>query len=71
MMLADQLRKAIADSEQSLYAIAKGAGLNYGLLWRFKIGERDMRLESAGKVADFLGLELRPARQSKKARGKA
>ncbi|MGA2068763.1 MAG: helix-turn-helix transcriptional regulator [Thermoguttaceae bacterium] len=67
MALADQLRKAIERSSLTLYAVAKGSGLAYAVVHYFARGERTLTIDSAGKIADFLGLELAP-KQSKKAK---
>jgi len=56
--LGDQLRKLMKDSGLALYAIAKGSGVSYQVVYRFYHGKRDLRLATAGKVAKFLGLQL-------------
>jgi hypothetical protein len=56
--LTQALRQAIQDSEQSLYAVAKGSDVDYATLTRFLSGERDMRLGNASKVAEYLGFHL-------------
>ena len=66
MTLNDQLRKAIRQSGQSLYAIAKGTGVHYGVIYRFAVGQRDIYLQTASKVADYLELELTKARKRRK-----
>jgi hypothetical protein len=58
--LARQLQAAIAATEQSLYAIAQASGVAAPVLQRFVNGERGITLETAGKVADYLGLALLP-----------
>jgi plasmid maintenance system antidote protein VapI len=63
MTLQNQFKKAVEDSGLSLYAIAKGAGIAYPVLYRFVNGERDLTLETATKLADFFGMKLtRPKR---------
>jgi plasmid maintenance system antidote protein VapI len=54
------LRDAMVRHEQSLYGIAKSSGVEYSALLRFRAGERGLTLETAAKLADYLGLELRP-----------
>ena len=51
----DKIRKAILDSGQSLYAIAKGAGVPYAAVHTFVNG-KGIRLATASKVARHLGL---------------
>ncbi len=63
--MTDQLKRAVADSGQTLYRVAKGSGVDYSALLRFVSGERGLTLESADKVAAYLGLELRPKRRRK------
>ena len=62
-MLADDLRRAIADSGLTPYAIAKQAEIRPEVVTRFVNGERDLYLETAGKIAAVLGLALRPVRE--------
>lgn len=69
MTLQGDLRKAVQDSELTLYAIAKGSGIAYSVLYRFVSGERDLTLETATKLADFFGMRLtRPKRPKEKER---
>jgi len=66
--LAEQLRRAIEDSGHTLYRICKATGTQYGVLWRFKVGRSDLRLETASRVADFLGLRLVKADKQERAK---
>ena len=52
------LQQAITDSGLTHYAIAKAAGVDIASIDRFMTGERDLRLLTAGKIADALGYEL-------------
>lgn len=58
--LAHQLRAAIAATGQSLYAVAQGSGVAAPVLQRFVNGERGITLETAGRIAAYLGLALLP-----------
>ncbi len=58
--IADTLRTAIAESGETVYAIAKGTGIAQPVLWRFMAGERDLTLRTADKLLDYFGLEIRP-----------
>jgi transcriptional regulator with XRE-family HTH domain len=60
--LARQLQAAIAATGQSLYAIAQASGVAAPVLQRFVNGERGITLETAGKLAAYLGLALMPDR---------
>ena len=54
----DQLRKAIEKRDESYYALAKRSGVDAVVISRFVCGERDLRLDTAAKLAAALGLEL-------------
>jgi plasmid maintenance system antidote protein VapI len=56
--IIDQLQKAIADSKQTEYAIAKGSGVSQSIVNRFISGERGISLETAGKLCRYLELDL-------------
>ena len=58
--LARQLQAALAATGQSLYAIAQASGVAAPVLQRFVNGERGITLETAGKLAAYLGLALLP-----------
>jgi hypothetical protein len=60
--LARQLQAAISATGKSLYAVAQGSGVSAPILQRFVNGQRGITLETAGKLAAYLGLELLPAR---------
>ena len=47
----------------SAHAIARGAGIDVASLLRFMNRQRTLTLPSAGRLAAFLGLELRPTRK--------
>jgi plasmid maintenance system antidote protein VapI len=57
-MLADQLREAIENSGRSINSIALAAGVPQPVLQRFMSGERDIRLETADKIADYFEMRL-------------
>lgn len=59
--LAEQLRRAWRESGLSRYMLAKRSGVGYSIIHRFAAGERDLKLQTASKLCDVLGLELRPA----------
>ncbi len=58
--LATQLQAAIAATGESLYAIAQASGVAAPVVQRFVNGERGITLETAGKLAAYLGLALLP-----------
>jgi hypothetical protein len=61
--LVEALRQAIADSGMTHYGLwkasgGKESGVGVTMISRFMAGERDLRLESAAKLAAVLNLEL-------------
>lgn len=56
------LLKAIQDSGQTLYRIAKDTGVDKSALGRFVAGKQTIRLNVADKLAAHLGLTLRKER---------
>jgi transcriptional regulator with XRE-family HTH domain len=54
----DQLQRAIKDSGETEYAIAKGSGVSQSGLNRFVNGERSISLETAAKLCEYLKLHL-------------
>lgn len=59
--LADTLRAAIRKSGMSANALADETGVPQPTITRFLAGA-DMKLETASKIAAYLGLELKPKR---------
>jgi hypothetical protein len=68
--LSDSLRRAVNESNVTRYAIAKGAGLPYAVVHYFANGERDLKLSSADKLADYFGLVLTDATKRPKPKRK-
>lgn len=56
---SEVLKKAIKDSEHSIYRIAKDAGIGYSSMHRFAHGERSVSLEAFDRLCRALGLELK------------
>ena len=56
--LGDALKRAITKSGLTHYAIGKLAACNPSQVDRFISGERDLGLETAGRIAAALGLHL-------------
>jgi transcriptional regulator with XRE-family HTH domain len=60
--LAEQLRAMIQQSGMSTRAVAAAVGMPQPVLQRFVAGDREnIRLDTADKLAEFFGVELRPA----------
>jgi hypothetical protein len=59
--LSQALRDALRASDKSMYLIAKDAGVSQIVLSRFVSGERDIRMATADKLAEVLGLKLAKA----------
>ena len=56
--LPEALRLAIIDSGKSSYELRQETGVNHGVILRFLSGERDIRLETAEKLALAVGLSF-------------
>ncbi len=56
--LVFQIREAIRASGRSLRDLENATGISRGQLSRFLRGQRDLTLETAGKLFDALGLEV-------------
>jgi hypothetical protein len=65
--LSQQLKAAIESCGQTLYAISQASGVSAPVLQRFMNGERGITLETAGKLAVYLGLSLLPDPAKKRA----
>jgi len=61
-----QLKAAIETSELTLNAIAVGSKVAYPVVFHFARGQRDIRLETAARLAEFLGLELATKKRSRR-----
>jgi hypothetical protein len=66
-MIIDELKRAIRDSGDTIYAVAKGSGVAFPVVSRFMHGERDIRLETADRLCAHLGLRLTANKPAKKA----
>ncbi len=64
--IESQLRQAILESEMSRNEISRRSGVDRAQLCYFVQGKRTLTLRSAEKIAEALGLELRPTKRSKK-----
>ena len=56
--LTDQLLEAIENSGKSINSIAIAADVPQPVLQRFASGERDIRLDTAAKLAAYFGMKL-------------
>jgi len=66
--LSDALRKAIKQSGRSLYRLSQEALIAYPVLWRFQNGKGDLRLKTADRITDLLGLRLTKADKRERAK---
>jgi len=60
------LKKAIRDSGLPDIRLGELAGVNRQSIARFMRGETSLYLDAASKLAEFLGLELKPKGKAKK-----
>jgi len=65
--LPDGLRQALNNAGKSSYELKEETGVNHGVILRFLKGERDIRLETAEKLAAAVGLTVNvpPAKKKK------
>jgi plasmid maintenance system antidote protein VapI len=56
--LVEELRKAFSQCGETEYRVAKESGVPQPVLNRFLRGERGISLETAAKLAAYLGLHL-------------
>lgn len=59
--LSQALRDALRASDKSMYQIAQDAGVSQIVVSRFLSGQRDIRMATADKLAEALGLEIAKA----------
>ena len=64
--ISEQLRRAILKTGESYYALAHRTGVDAVVISRFVNDERDLRLETAAKLAAGLGLELLQGKRAAK-----
>jgi hypothetical protein len=62
-VLTGPLQRAIRESGESIYMLAQRTGIARMSLARFATGERSLRLDKAGKLTAYFGLQLRPAKR--------
>jgi hypothetical protein len=58
--VSGRLRRAVRQSGQTLYRVAKGAGLSYAALHRFVAGRTGLALDSVDRLCAYLKLQLTP-----------
>jgi hypothetical protein len=65
MSLTEQLRQAIDESGLSLYVVAKATGAPYAAIHGFAKSGRNIKLETADKLAELFGMKLTAPKQPK------
>ena len=66
--IANALRAAIETSGKSANQIGLEAGVSHAVILRFVSNERDLRLETADKIATVVGLSVASPSPSRKAK---
>ena len=56
--LSESLKGAIQQSDMTVYQICKRAGISQIMVSRFLSGERDIRMATADRLANVLGLKV-------------
>lgn len=64
--MANCLRQAVADAGLSMLQVSKRAGIPYKCAHAFIVGYGDVMLATASKIADVVGLELRPVKPKRR-----
>jgi hypothetical protein len=59
MNMSTALLQAIERDKRSQPALAEAAGIDKAALYRFIVGERSLRLPSADRLCEAMGLECR------------
>ena len=68
-LLAEQLRAAVKASDKTRYRLSLETGIDQGTLSRFVHRKAGLTLDTAGRLANALGLELKPRRPTKQQKG--
>jgi DNA-binding Xre family transcriptional regulator len=71
MTITEQLREAVEHCGMTRYAIAQRTGIPESVLCRFVTGGKGLRTDSIDPLCQFLGLELRPIKPTRKTTRKA
>ncbi len=67
--LSDAVRKAIDESGESRYAIAKATGIDESALAKFYNGHRGITTDTLDRLGDYLGLRIVMDRKPKTRKG--
>jgi transcriptional regulator with XRE-family HTH domain len=67
---SQQIRDTVDASGMSRYAICKAIGLTQGAMSRFMNGKAGLSLEMLDRLAELIGMEIKPKELSAKPRGK-
>jgi len=59
MAIIEELREALLDCEDSYREVGRQIGVDHALLTRFAKGEKSLSVETAEKLAEYLGLRLK------------
>lgn len=68
--LTESIRAAVRTSDQTSYAIAKGAGVARSQLSRLLSGESGMTVDTIERIAEYLELEITIAPKGGNRKGK-
>jgi transcriptional regulator with XRE-family HTH domain len=58
LKLSEQVRRAVAESGMSRYAICKSIGMDQSIMSRFMNGKGGLQQDSLDRLADLLGLDI-------------
>lgn len=69
MPITEQIREALRNSSVTRYRISKDLGVSQAQLSKFVHGKMGLSLDVLDRLADYLGLEIRP--KAERAAGRA
>jgi plasmid maintenance system antidote protein VapI len=61
--LGERIRATFMESGMSRFELSQRADVSYAVVHRFIAGDRDLTLRTASRLAEALGLELRPKKE--------
>ncbi|MGC9260685.1 MAG: helix-turn-helix domain-containing protein [Phycisphaerae bacterium] len=61
MSMENEIKSAMKNRNESLYRVAKGAGVSRSSLQRFMRGRQTLRLDKADRVANYLNIVILPS----------
>ena len=70
LTISQTIRQAIESSGRTVHEIGQASGVNHAVILRFMSGERSLRLDTADKLAEAVGVSATIAKRTSKAKSK-